>query len=89
MAQKTLITSLNIDKFLFSCTSFVQFCSTPLIKNGFQKTDFPKVFVESMNKIQFLSNSDAKYKQANANWFKKLMVEFCVQVSEQGLQDPL
>lgn len=60
----------------------MQFCSTPLIENHFWKINFPRVFVKSMNEIKLLSNSEVKYKQVNENGFKKLMVEFCLHISE-------
>lgn len=41
--------------------------------------------MKSMIKIKLLSNSEVKYKQANANWFKNLMVEFCLQVVNDAL----
>lgn len=39
-----------------------------------------------MIKIKLLSDSEVKYKQANENWFKNLMVEFCLQVLSEALE---
>jgi len=60
----------------------MQYCSTPLTENHFYKIYFPRAFVNCTNEVKLLSNSDIKYKQVNENWFKKLMVEFCVQISD-------